>query len=124
MLGLTTLDYGGRREDEAAKWYAERLLQSVSLVSIKHVPRNLNKQEDALVGLASSLAFLGKEIRVLMCERWVIPPMFVPHEYKAGEKEEAITITMGLIIQNDWRQPKIDYLQQGKLPDDARKKDR
>ncbi|GAA0180246.1 hypothetical protein LIER_44033 [Lithospermum erythrorhizon] len=49
--------------------YAEKLLQSLCLVSIKQVTRKMNKQADALAGLASSLAFLGKEIRVLVGEK-------------------------------------------------------
>ncbi|GAA0173341.1 hypothetical protein LIER_41506 [Lithospermum erythrorhizon] len=43
--------------------YVEKLLQSISLVTLKDVPRKLNKQADALAGLASSLVFPGKEIR-------------------------------------------------------------
>ncbi|GAA0139578.1 hypothetical protein LIER_01095 [Lithospermum erythrorhizon] len=39
--------------------YAKRLLQSIDLVSVKHVPRKMNKQADALARLASSLTYLG-----------------------------------------------------------------
>ncbi|GAA0173898.1 hypothetical protein LIER_27405 [Lithospermum erythrorhizon] len=48
--------------------------------------------------------------------------MFGCHQYEEGEEEEAMAITTGSCIQNDWRQPMITYLQLGKLPDDVQKK--
>ncbi|GAA0164306.1 hypothetical protein LIER_19973 [Lithospermum erythrorhizon] len=39
--------------------YAKRLLQSIDLVSIKNVPKKMNKQVDALPGLVSSLTYPG-----------------------------------------------------------------
>ncbi|GAA0167028.1 hypothetical protein LIER_22054 [Lithospermum erythrorhizon] len=76
--------------------YAKRLLQSIDLVSIKHVPRKMNKQSDALVGVALSLTYLGAEIKVPVCEKWVLPPLFEAQEYEEGREERmAITTTSG-----------------------------
>ncbi|GAA0167076.1 hypothetical protein LIER_22089 [Lithospermum erythrorhizon] len=62
----------------------------------RHVPKRINKQVDALAGLASSLTFLGAEIKVLVCEKWVSPPMFDAQEYEEEEKEESMSIA------SDW----------------------
>ncbi|GAA0138666.1 hypothetical protein LIER_00368 [Lithospermum erythrorhizon] len=44
--------------------YAKRLLQSIDLLSINHVLRKMNKQADALTGLASSLTYPGAKLKV------------------------------------------------------------
>ncbi|GAA0174961.1 hypothetical protein LIER_28234 [Lithospermum erythrorhizon] len=64
--------------------YAKRLLQSIELASIRHVPRKKNKQADALARLASSLTYPG------------VPPLFEAQEYEEGGKGSmAITNTSG-----------------------------
>ncbi|GAA0142310.1 hypothetical protein LIER_03241 [Lithospermum erythrorhizon] len=88
----------------------------------KACSKKTKQTTDALAGLATSLAFSGKEIRVPICENWVVPPLFIPHEYEEGETETTMAIVTGTGSHDDWRQPIIDYLQQGKLPDDVRKK--
>ncbi|GAA0185763.1 hypothetical protein LIER_33051 [Lithospermum erythrorhizon] len=49
--------------------YAKRLLRSIELVSIMHIPRKMNKQVDALAGLALSLTYLRAETKVQVCEK-------------------------------------------------------
>ncbi|GAA0160176.1 hypothetical protein LIER_16789 [Lithospermum erythrorhizon] len=73
--------------------YASRLLQYIDKVSVKHVPRKMNKQADALVGLASSIAYPGKEMSIPVCERWVTPPIFEPQEYETEDEEEVMVTT-------------------------------
>ncbi|GAA0149120.1 hypothetical protein LIER_08379 [Lithospermum erythrorhizon] len=68
------------------------------------------------------ISFLGEGNTIPVCEKWVILPMFMPHEYEEREIEAAVAITTGSGIHSDWRQPMIDYLQHGKLPDDVHKK--
>ncbi|GAA0146918.1 hypothetical protein LIER_06748 [Lithospermum erythrorhizon] len=63
------------------------------------------------------------ELNYLPIEKpWIIPPLFIPHEYEEGEVEAVMVIVTGIGIHDDWRQPIIDYLQHGKLLDDVRKK--
>ncbi|GAA0142093.1 hypothetical protein LIER_03071 [Lithospermum erythrorhizon] len=73
--------------------YAKRLLQSIYLVSIKHVLRKMNKQSDALAGVALSLTYPGVEIKVPVCEKWVVPPLFEAQEYEEGGEERMAIIT-------------------------------
>ncbi|GAA0168365.1 hypothetical protein LIER_23097 [Lithospermum erythrorhizon] len=56
--------------------YANILLQSIDKVSIKHVPSKMNKRADALAGLASSIAYPGKEVTIPVCEKWAAPLIF------------------------------------------------
>ncbi|GAA0159141.1 hypothetical protein LIER_15991 [Lithospermum erythrorhizon] len=95
-------------------------LESISKVSIKHVPRKMNKQVDALAGLASSIAYPRKEVSILLCEKWVIPPIFEPQEYETKDEEEAMATTVVDGIPDDWRLPFVDYFQYGRLPDDLK----
>ncbi|XP_031116594.1 uncharacterized protein LOC116020251 [Ipomoea triloba] len=54
--------------------YARILIQWLGDVTIEHVPRKENKQVDALVALASTIAH--PTARVQVCQKWVVPPIF------------------------------------------------
>ncbi|GAA0163242.1 hypothetical protein LIER_19154 [Lithospermum erythrorhizon] len=77
----------------------------------------MNKQADALTGLAASLTYPGAEIKVPVCKKWVMGPLFEAQEYEEGEWEESMVITTTSGAPVDWRQPLIDYLQHGRLPE-------
>ncbi|KAB5563760.1 hypothetical protein DKX38_003814 [Salix brachista] len=98
--------------------YALKLITSLDCVTLEHVPRKENKQADALANLASTLASCSEEINVHVCQRWVVPPL--SHDIK--EKEQVGVVSVYEIEKEDWRQPLIDYLRHGKLPNDLRHK--
>ncbi|KAB5515689.1 hypothetical protein DKX38_026337 [Salix brachista] len=98
--------------------YALKLITSLDCVTLEHVPRKENKQADALANLASTLASCSEEINVPVCQRWVVPPL--SHDIK--EKEQVGVVSVYEIEKEDWRQPLIDYLRHGKLPNDLRHK--
>ncbi|GAA0153616.1 hypothetical protein LIER_11814 [Lithospermum erythrorhizon] len=73
----------------------------------------MNKQADALAGLASSLTSQGVEIKVLVCEKWVILPLFEAQEYEEGEEEAesmAITTTSGALFRKSFGKILLRYL--------------
>ena len=57
--------------------YALKLITSLDCVTLEHVPRKENKQADALANLASTLASCSEEIKVPVCQRWVVPPLIM-----------------------------------------------
>ncbi|XP_070672232.1 uncharacterized protein [Malus domestica] len=102
---------------------ATQLLQKFEVVTLEHMPRKENQMADALANLASSMT-LGEDeaIDVQVCQRWVISLVtemllddtnvisVLPDEECLGDPLDA----------EEWRQPLIDYLEHGKLPDDLR----
>ncbi|KAB5516757.1 hypothetical protein DKX38_027405 [Salix brachista] len=98
--------------------YALKLITSLDCVTLEHVPQKENKQADALANLASTLASCSEEIKVHVCQRWVVPPL----SHDIEEKEQVGVVSVYEIEREDWRQPLIDYLRHGKLPKDLRHK--
>ncbi|GAA0166113.1 hypothetical protein LIER_21344 [Lithospermum erythrorhizon] len=94
----------------------------MNLSQLEHVPRKNNKQGNALATLASSLVVPGKEVKVAICEKWVIAPLFEVREYEYEDEKENVAITTTIDTSGDWWQPFIDYLQHEKIPDDPPKK--
>ncbi|XP_019176554.1 PREDICTED: uncharacterized protein LOC109171913 [Ipomoea nil] len=99
--------------------YAKILMQWLGDITIEHVPRKENKQADALAALASTIAHPAARIQV--CQRWVVPPIF-NEDGSVDETVELHTASVYDIGKDDWRQPLIDYLTDGKLPEDPRKR--
>ncbi|KAG5553870.1 hypothetical protein RHGRI_011664 [Rhododendron griersonianum] len=95
--------------------YARRLIAWLGDVTLEHVPRGENRQADALAKLASTLALPDHETHVSICRSWVIPPIFESEDN--GEREVNVVSVLEIETE-DWRQPIIDYLQHGKLPDE------
>lgn len=70
---------------------------------------------DAFANLASNIALKeGEAISIPVCQRWVVPLMT-----DSPLKDENI-ISILYVDTEDWRQPLIDYLEHGKLPNDPR----
>ena len=84
--------------------YARRLLGWFDHISITHVPRNENKQADALAKFAIALTLQELEVKIPICQSWVIPPNFDEDEIE----EEVNAISVFEIERKDWRQPIID----------------
>lgn len=100
--------------------YAKRLMGWLGDVEVEHVPRKENKQADALAKLASMLTMPENGVRIPMCKRWTIPPLF---EDDDSEKEQGNYAVKVLDIEKeDWHQAFVDYLKYDKLPNDPRQK--
>ncbi|XP_070045766.1 uncharacterized protein [Nicotiana tomentosiformis] len=87
-------------------------------VTIQHVPRKENQKADALAALASSLTYLDLE-QVTICQKWVVPP---PNEGESEENELEHLVAIFEIEKEEWRQPIIDYLSYGILPENPRRR--
>ncbi|XP_019197694.1 PREDICTED: uncharacterized protein LOC109191489 [Ipomoea nil] len=99
--------------------YAKILMQWLGDVTIEHVPRKENNQADALAALASTIAHPAARVRV--CQKWVVPPIF-NEDGSVDETVELPTASVYDIGKDDWRQSLIDYLTDGKLPEDPHKR--
>ena len=64
--------------------------------------------------LATPLTLQELEVKIPICQTWVIPPNFDEDEIE----EEYNAISVFEIEKEDWRQPIIDYIEHGKLPND------
>ncbi|GAA0159813.1 hypothetical protein LIER_16511 [Lithospermum erythrorhizon] len=84
--------------------HALKLMESIGDFFIEHVQRLLNKQADALAILASALAVREKEIQILVCQNWVVPPMFEEREdaYEPTSEDETLVVTFFEIDKEDW----------------------
>ena len=96
--------------------YAIRLLAWFNYTNITHVSRSGNKQADALAKLATVLTVQDPEIKVSICRRLVVPLNFDDDEME----EDVNIISIFEIDRQDWRQPLINYIENGKLPNDTR----
>ncbi|KAL0340427.1 UNVERIFIED_CONTAM: hypothetical protein Sradi_4559500, partial [Sesamum radiatum] len=102
--------------------YAKRLMGWLGDVELEHLPRKDNKQADALAKLASTLSMTDKEARIPICKSWVIPPIFSDDEDDMLQEEENHVTEVFEVKEEDWRQPLVDYLKYGKLPNDLRRR--
>ncbi|XP_058221003.1 uncharacterized protein LOC131331154 [Rhododendron vialii] len=96
---------------------ASQLLSQFKKVNIFHVKRRINAQADSLACLAASLSLPDREtITVTVGERRVLRPLIEISEvlpvFGATTKEG----------EEDWREPFINYLQHGRLPEDKAKR--
>ncbi|KAM2308191.1 hypothetical protein COP1_030339 [Malus domestica] len=105
------------RKDDLVPYFrlATQLLQRFEAVTLEHVPRKENQMADALANLASSMT-LGEDeaTNVPVCQRWVIPLVI--------EMVLSDTNVISILPVNveEWRQPLINYLEHGMLPDDPK----
>ncbi|XP_060200376.1 uncharacterized protein LOC132628627 [Lycium barbarum] len=98
--------------------YAQKLIEWLGDVTLQHVPRRENKKADALAALASALT-LPDQTQVTICQKWVVPPS---NEDEGAESELEHLVAVSEATKEDWRQPIIDYLSYGILPEDSRKR--
>ncbi|XP_075074627.1 uncharacterized protein LOC142162205 [Nicotiana tabacum] len=97
--------------------YASCLLERFDQVFLNHVPREENCMDDALANLVTTMALGENEsIKVHVCHRWVIPRLL---NLQINESHHT---SVGVIEEEDWRQPLIDFLEHGKLPEDLRQR--
>ncbi|XP_015162526.1 uncharacterized protein [Solanum tuberosum] len=98
--------------------YAQKLIGWLGDVTLQHVRRMENKKVDALIALASTLT-LPDQTQVTICQRWIVPPSH-EEEYIENELEHLISISEA--VKEDWRQPIIDYMCYGILPEKTRRR--
>ena len=95
--------------------YVTQLMEKFERISLVHIPRKENQMAYALANLAASLTLLKDEtVHVPLSHKWVLPPLPIL------QQEEVNTTSVFTIDNKDWRQPLIDYLEHGKLPDELR----
>ncbi|XP_071933611.1 uncharacterized protein [Coffea arabica] len=82
--------------------------------------KNFNQQADSLARVASMITLPSHQNQILICQNWVIPPMF--DEEDDGGEEKTYHIFVHEIEKKDWRHLIIDYLNHGKLHEDLRKR--
>ncbi|KAL0437811.1 UNVERIFIED_CONTAM: hypothetical protein Sradi_0489000 [Sesamum radiatum] len=99
--------------------YAKRLMGWLGDVELEHLPRRNNKQDWQI---ASTLSMTDKEARIPICKSWVIPPIFSDNEDDVLQEEENHIMEVFEVDEEDWRQPLVDYLKYGKLPNDPRRR--
>ncbi|KAK4383797.1 hypothetical protein Sango_2742600 [Sesamum angolense] len=102
--------------------YAKKLMGWLGDVELELLPRKDNKQADALAKLASTLSMTDKETRIPICKSWVILPIFSDDEDDILQEEENHVTEVFEVEEEDWRQPLVDYLKYGKLPNDLRRR--
>ncbi|XP_070020611.1 uncharacterized protein [Nicotiana sylvestris] len=93
--------------------YAKKLIGWLGDMTIQHVPRKENKKVDVLAALASSL-ILPDQAQVTVCQKWVVP---LPNEAEGEENELKYLVAVSEVDKEEWRQPIIDYLCYGILPE-------
>ncbi|KAI5352159.1 hypothetical protein L3X38_005050 [Prunus dulcis] len=107
------------RKDDLIPYHqmATQLLEKFDFVTLEHIPRKDNEMVNALANLASTLTLaLTKDeaVYLLVCYHWVVP-------LALGASQEGVNVISVFSIDvDDLRQPLIDYLEHGKLPDDSR----
>ncbi|KAK3004298.1 hypothetical protein RJ639_018394 [Escallonia herrerae] len=96
---------------------ANQLLSQFRKVQIFHIRRGVNARADSLVGLATSMTLPdNKTITITVGERRVLQPL-----NQVPQLEPVFIINM---IENvkDWREPFINYLLYGRLPEEKAKR--
>ncbi|XP_049371138.1 uncharacterized protein LOC125836102 [Solanum verrucosum] len=98
--------------------YAQKLIGWLGDVTLQHVRRTENKKAYALAVLASTLT-LPDQTQVTICQKWIVPP---PHKEKYIENELEHIVAVSEAVNEDWRQPIIDYMCYWILPENPRRR--
>ncbi|XP_062114336.1 uncharacterized protein LOC133825400 [Humulus lupulus] len=99
---------------------AKHLIAQFQNITLNHVPRSKNGKADALAKLVASLTLPGeRDIQITIGECHLLPQII-------DRKEEISTINLVTFRENtndnDWRQPIINYIQKGVLPEDLKRR--
>ncbi|KAH0729703.1 hypothetical protein KY289_000891 [Solanum tuberosum] len=98
--------------------YAQKLKGCLGDATLQHVPRMENKNVDVLAALASTLT-LPDQTQVIIFQKWIVPP---PNEDEYTENELEYLVIISEAMKEDWRQPIIDYMCYGILPENQRRR--
>ncbi|PKU75443.1 hypothetical protein MA16_Dca019709 [Dendrobium catenatum] len=97
--------------------YTLHLLEQIPTVTLYKVPRGRNFAADALEKLAKEFASPEEDsipIEIQGCK--ILSPIYLEHISK--NPFQILSASSATDKEGDWRQPLIDYLQEGKLPQD------
>ncbi|KAK2972910.1 hypothetical protein RJ640_026662 [Escallonia rubra] len=111
-------EYEVKKEDRVSYFrYDTNLINKFDSVELEHVPREENRMANALANIATTLALRDEDkVDIPVSQQWVMPKLL------DCRIEEIDVVSVGVIEADDWRQPLIDYLQHGRLPEDIRHK--
>ena len=98
--------------------YAQKFIRWLGDVTLQHVRRTENKKADALTTLASTLT-LPDQTQVIVCQIWIVL-LSNEKEYIENKLDHIVAIVEAAM--EDWRQPIIDYLCYGILPENPRRR--
>ncbi|KAA0053188.1 uncharacterized protein E5676_scaffold2510G00430 [Cucumis melo var. makuwa] len=117
IINQLSLQYDVRHEDLKSYFvYARQLMERFESVMLEHVPKTENKRVDTLANLVTALMMPDDvTLNIPLFQRWIIFLIL-------SECQDANVTTPHLIDEEDWRQPIIEYLEHGMLPNDSRHK--
>lgn len=96
--------------------YAQKLIGWLGDVTLQYVLRTENKKVDVLVALASTLT-LPDQTQITISQKWILPP---PNEEEYTKNELEYHVVVSEAAKEDWRQPIIDYMCYGMLPENPK----
>ncbi|XXG85664.1 hypothetical protein AAC387_Pa11g0701 [Persea americana] len=80
-------------------------------------------KSDALVGLAASMAIQeGEDIQITVCQRRILPPLNTHQAVAECHRVVGSRISILKPAISDWRDPFIDYIMFGILPEDPKER--
>ncbi|PKU83999.1 hypothetical protein MA16_Dca006474 [Dendrobium catenatum] len=95
--------------------YTIHLLEQIPIVTMYRIPSGSNSSADALSKLAKEFAYLEEDsIPIEVQGRQVLSP--IDFEYINKQVFHVLSTSSVVDEEGDWRQPIIEYLQEGKLP--------
>ena len=102
---------------------AQSLRQRFDICHITHIRRGENIRADALAGLAASMATQeGENMQITVCQRRILPPLNTHQAVAECHRVVGSRISILKPPVGDWRDPFIDYIMLGILPEDPRER--
>ena len=102
---------------------AQSLRQNFDICHITHIRRGENIRADALAGLAASMATQeGENMQITVCQRRILPPLNTHQAVAECHRVVGGRISILKPPIGDWRDPFIDYIMFGILPEDPKER--
>ena len=102
---------------------AQSLRQKFGVCHITHIRRGENIRANALVGLAASMTIQeGENMQITVCQRRILPPLNTHQAVVECHRVVGGRISILKPLLGDWRDPFIDYIMFGILPEDPKER--
>ena len=102
---------------------AQSLRQNFDICHITHIRRGENIRADALARLAASMATQeGENMQITVCQRRILPPLNTHQAVAECHRVVGGRISILKPPIGDWRDPFIDYIMFGILPEDPKER--